>query len=313
MNNTIEVSDLTKRYGELVAVENLSFTVNRGEVLGFLGPNGAGKTTTTRILAGMIAPSSGHAKVLGLRSDRDPERLHRHIGLLTETPGFYEGMTAYENLLYFARFYDIDAPKKVLQYLGLMELLDRKDDRTAGFSKGMLQKLALARALMHEPEVLFLDEPTAGLDPEASREVRGLIREMQERGHTIFLCTHNLEEAEQLCSRIALFRTRLIMIDTVKNLKSRAFREEVVVQLESAGERVAGTVRRLGFVRSVSLKNGTLYIEMENPKKNSPALVKKIVEAGGNIVSVTGRSHSLEDAYLLLISEEENHSNDPKQ
>lgn len=304
MNHTIEANGLTKQFGELVAVEDLSLSVERGEILGFLGPNGAGKTTTIRILAGMIAPSSGHAQVLGLRTDREPERLHSRIGLLTETPGFYGRMTAIENLLYFAGFYDIDGQRQAEKYLRLMGLWEKKDERVSGFSKGMLQKLALARALIHEPDVLFLDEPTASLDPEASREVRELIEEMKEKGHTVFLCTHNLEEAEQLCDRIALIKTRLLVTDTVKNLKAKAFRQEVVVRLEPADERLVGAVRSLGFVRTVSLDGSTLLIEIENPKKNSPALIKHIVQEGGNILSVAERSHSLEDVYLRLINRE---------
>ena len=213
-------------------------------------------------------------------------------------------MTAIENLLYFAGFYDIDGQRQAEKYLRLMGLWEKKAERVSGFSKGMLQKLALARALIHEPDVLFLDEPTASLDPEASREVRELIEEMKEKGHTVFLCTHNLEEAEQLCDRIALIKTRLLVTDTVKNLKAKAFRQEVVVRLEPADERLVGAVRSLGFVGTVSLDGSTLLIEIENPKKNSPALIKHIVQEGGNILSVAERSHSLEDVYLRLINRE---------
>jgi ABC-2 type transport system ATP-binding protein len=310
MNPAIEAKGLTKRFGELTAVDDLSLTVERAEILGFLGPNGAGKTTTTRILAGMIAPTSGYAQVLGLRSDRNPERLHRRIGLLTETPGFYERMSATENLLYFAGFYDIDGQKQVKRYLKRMGLWERRDYRVSGFSKGMLQKLALARALIHEPEILFLDEPTAGLDPEAAREVRELIGELQAEGHTVFLSTHNLEEAEQLCNRIALIRTRLLVVDSVKNLKAKTFRQEVVVELTKADDRVAGAVQKLPFVLSVSLDCKTLSVEMVDAKKNSPKLVRSIVEASGNILSVIERSHSLEDLYLHLIKEEEKNTDD---
>jgi ABC-2 type transport system ATP-binding protein len=304
MEAVIETDKLTKLFGDLLAVKDLSISVERGEILGFLGPNGAGKTTTTRILSGLVAPSSGHALVLGMRVDRTPELLHERVGVLTETPGFYERMSALENLLYFGGFYGIDPLVQAEKYLNIMGLWERRQDKVTGFSKGMLQKLALARALIHEPEVIFLDEPTAGLDPEASIEIRKLIRDLKDRGHTVFLTTHNLKEAEELCDRIALIRTRLLVLDTVQNLRSRIFKPQVVVELESVEAPILSSLKKLRFVKNVQMEKNILYIEMDDPKAQSPVLVKRIVEAGGNIISISEKRHSLEDVYLSLIREE---------
>ncbi|MBN2325447.1 MAG: ABC transporter ATP-binding protein [Spirochaetes bacterium] len=304
MNNAIEAVGLTKRFGEIPAVEDLCFSVGRGEILGLLGPNGAGKTTTARLLAGMMAPTSGYAEVLGMKSDRDPETLHRSIGLLTETPGFYERMTALENLLYFAGFYDIDGRTQARRYLVLLGLWEKKDQKVSGFSKGMRHKLALARALLHEPEILFLDEPTAGLDPEAAQEVRSLIRGLNERGRTVFLSTHNLEEAEQLCNRVALIRTNLILVDSVENLRKNVSGERIEIVLENEGAEIARTLRVLPFVRTLSVTDRILVVETKKGSADTPELIKRIVDSGGRILSVKERSQSLEDLYLILIRNE---------
>jgi ABC-2 type transport system ATP-binding protein len=218
----IEALELTKRFGERTAVEGLTLRVEEGEILGLLGPNGAGKTTTIRMLTGIIAPTSGYAVVAGLRTDREVEELHEHIGLLPEAPGFYERLSARRNLEYFAGFYsNLQVSAQVDKYLKLMGLWERRDGKVGTFSKGMKQRLALARALLHEPKVLFLDEPTAGLDPEAAREVRELILKLREEGRTILLSTHNLVEAEELCDRIAVLRTRMVALDTPEGRRSQ--------------------------------------------------------------------------------------------
>jgi len=210
----VRAEELTRRFGSRLAVDRVSLDVGRQEIIGLLGPNGAGKTTIVRMLAGIIAPSSGRATVAGIDPAREPERLHEAIGLLTESPGFYDRLSAERNLRYFAGFYPVSDPaRRTAVYLDRMGLLDRRRDRVGTFSKGMRQRLALARALVHEPDLLFLDEPTAGLDPEAARALRELIAELRGEGRTIVLSTHNLAEAELLCDRVAVLRTRLIAID----------------------------------------------------------------------------------------------------
>ena len=304
MNIMIEAFNLTKKYNSLTAVEDLCIQVPKSEIMGFLGPNGAGKTTTIRMFAGIIAPTKGYGTVAGRRTDKEVEKVHELIGLLTETPGFYKRLTARENLLYFARFYDIDPNAQVDRYLQKMGLWKRRDDKVGSFSKGMKQRLALARTLIHEPEVLFLDEPTAGLDPESAQEVRRLIKKLNEEGRTVFLSTHNLDEAELLCHRIALFKTELVTVDTSQNLRRRLFQRQVIVELEEINEKIVTAVENLEFVISVEKEGRQLIIELQNFDKNRPTLVKCIVEKNGRIRSVFEKKHSLEEIYLTLIGEE---------
>ena len=303
----IETFGLSRHFGKTAAVEDLTLAVEAGEVLGFLGPNGAGKTTTIRMLAGMIAPTKGYAIVAGHRTDRDVEQLHEVIGILTETPGFYSRLSAKRNLEYFASFYSsIESPsKQVEKYLRLIGLWKRCNDKVGTFSKGMKQRLALVRALVHEPKVLFLDEPTAGLDPEVAAEVRGMIHRLGEEGHTIFLSTHNLNEAEMLCNRIAVIHTRLLALDTPEQLRRRFFRRQLMVQLEVPDTQVVQTVRKLPFVQEVQEEGSQLILELTDSERNRPELVKAIVEAGGRVITVSEEQHSLEEVYLTLIREEE--------
>ncbi len=301
----IETFGLSKAFKNTVAVEDLTLSVEKGEVLGFLGPNGAGKTTTIRMLAGMIAPTGGYATVNGLRTDKDLEKLHEIIGLLTESPGFYENLNAMVNLEYYAGFYPgIDVHAQVEKYLRLVGLWEQREKRAGAFSKGMKQRLALARALVHEPAVLFLDEPTSGLDPESAREVRGLIGRFSEEGRTIFLSTHNLNEAEQLCNRIAIINTRLLALDTPEQLRRRLFRRQIVVQLQKADARVTAAVKKLDFIQEFEEDGVRLTVELADPERNRPGLVKAIVEAGGEVISVNEKQYPLEDVYLKLVHEE---------
>ncbi len=301
----IEAHNLSKKFGQRLAVDDLSLQVDEGEVLGFLGPNGAGKTTTIRMLSGIIAPTSGSATVAGLRPDREPEKLHETVGLLTESAGFYDRLTARRNLEYFAGFYTgLQVEPQVEKYLKITGLWERQRDKVGTFSKGMKQRLALARALLHEPKVLFLDEPTAGLDPEAAQEVRQMIKKLSAEGRTIFLSTHNLAEAEYLCHRIAVIRTRLLALDTPADLRQRLFRRRVVVRLEAVPAALPDAVRRLSFVTGIAQEGEKLQVDLMDPDRNRPELVKCIVEAGGRVLEVSEEQHSLEEVYLSLMKEE---------
>ena len=302
---TIEAHNLTRKFGQLTAVENLTLEVSAGEILAFLGPNGAGKTTTIRMLAGIISPSSGYAVVAGHRTDFEVEKLHQDIGLLTETPGLYDRLSARLNLEYFAGFYSgLDPGKQAQKYLKLVGLEKRAEDRVGTFSKGMKQRLALARALLPEPKVLFLDEPTVGLDPEVANDVRELIGSLGQAGRTIFLSTHNMAEAERLCNRIAVFNTRLLALDTPQNLRQRLFQAEIVIELETITNPILETVRGQPFVKKASVQRNQLLVELSDPGQNRPELVKGIVDAGGRIIAVNERQHSLEDIYLNLMHED---------
>lgn len=301
----IETSGLSRRFGDVIAVDGLTMTVESGEVLALLGPNGAGKTTTIRMLAGIIRPTGGEAIVAGHRIDRNVEKLHEVIGMLTETPGLYSRLSARRNLEYFAAFYPIDdVSARVEKYLKLMGLWERREDKAGTFSKGMKQRLALARALMHEPKVLFLDEPTSGLDPEAATEVRQLIRRMREEGCTIFLSTHNLGEAEMLCNRIAVIHSRLLALDTAESLRRRFFRHKVIVELQSADPKILMLVRELPFVQEANEEGSCLSVELVDSKRNRPELVRAIVEAGGKVITVSEEQYTLEQVYLKLMNEE---------
>jgi ABC-2 type transport system ATP-binding protein len=301
----IETFGLSRHFGKTAAVEDLNLAVEAGEVLGFLGPNGAGKTTTIRMLAGMIAPTKGHAIVAGHRTERNVEQLHELIGMLTQTPGLYDRLSARRNLEYFASFYpSIDSKSQVEKYLKLIGLWKRCNDKVGTFSKGMKQRLALVRALVHEPRVLFLDEPTAGLDPEAAGEVRQLIRTLREEGRTIFLSTHNLNEAEMLCNRIAVLHTRLLALDTPEQLRRRFFRRQIIVQMETLDAKVTEAVKKLAFVQEVREEGSQLILELTDSERNRPELVKAIVEAGGRVIGVSEKQYPLEEVYLRLIREE---------
>jgi ABC-2 type transport system ATP-binding protein len=301
----IEAHGLTRRFGKTTAVEDLSLQVEKGEVLGFLGPNGAGKTTTIRLLAGIIAPTSGYAVVAGQRTERSVEQLHEVIGLLTESPGFYNRLSAYRNLEYFAGFYHgIDPEVQAEKYLKVMGLWERRRDHVGAFSKGMKQRLALARALLPEPQVLFLDEPTAGLDPEAAEDVRQLIKKLSGEGRTIFLSTHNLAEAEQLCQRIAVFRTRLLRLDTPQNLRQSVFRRRAVVRLENINENILAAVKQMTFVKALEQEDNQLRVELSDIGRELPTLVEGIIQAGGRVLEVAEEHHSLEEIYLNLVRKE---------
>jgi ABC-2 type transport system ATP-binding protein len=301
----LSVHNLTKKFGQLTAVDDLSLDVSEGEVIGFLGPNGAGKTTTIRMLTGIISPTSGYAEVAGQRTDGNLDHLHEVIGLLTETPGFYEKMSARRNLEYFAGFYPItDIKSRVEKYLKQFRLWDRKDSNVGTYSKGMKQRLSIARTLLHEPKVLFLDEPTSGLDPEASEEVKEIIKSLRREGQTVFLSTHNLTEAEQLCNRIAVIRSKLLALDTSQNLRNKFFKREFSVHLENPTPEILNYIQNLKFVSGAEIQDHQLLVSLTYPEKYQSELVTKIIEAGGRILEVTEKEHPLEEIYLKLVREE---------
>ncbi len=300
----VSARDLTKRFGTRTAVDSVSFAVPHGEILGLLGPNGAGKTTTLRMLAGIVAPTSGTALVDGVDSAREPERAHATLGFLTESPGFYERLSAERNLAYFAGFYDgVDPLAAAKAALADMGLADRARDRVSAFSKGMKQRLALARVLLHSPRVLFLDEPTAGLDPEAARDLRRLIASLRGEGRTILLSTHHLAEAEELCGRIAVIRTRLVALDAPAALRERQSERRLRVRLAEAPEELLVSMRALPFVRRVERDGDALAFVLAEPDHDRSRLVARVVELGGQVLEVRDDERSLEDAYLSLIEE----------
>ncbi len=300
----IHTENLTKSFGDHLAVDRLTLDIGEGEVFGFLGPNGAGKTTTIRMLTSLIAPTSGTARVLGYEVGRDDDQIRRRVGILTETPGMYDRLSARRNLSIFARLYEVaDVPGQVEKYLRLLGLWERRDDAVGEFSKGMRQKLAIARALLHEPQVLFLDEPTAALDPEASRLVHDFVTELKGQGRTIFLCTHNLDEADRLCDRVAVFKTHLRVVDTPGKLRRQVYGRQVVFHLRGAAEAFLPVVGGQPFVTEATAEAGKLVLTLDDPEAHNPDLVRALVAAGADIQFVGELRYSLEDVYLQLMKD----------
>jgi ABC-2 type transport system ATP-binding protein len=306
MTPTIEVQALTRTFKGVPAVDQVSFTVEPGEVFGLLGPNGAGKTTLVRLLNGLLAPTGGSASVFGLDAARNGEAIRQRTGVLTETPSLYERLPARENLHFFGAMYNV--PEKELKpridkLLKFFELDTRAGDRPGGFSKGMKQRLALARALLHNPELLFFDEPTSGLDPEAARSVDDLIyRLSRESGRTVMLCTHNLEEAQRLCTRIGVInRGKLLAFGTPAELARDLWQGtwvDVTLAAAPAPELVSA-VKGLRGVLNASVGGAQLAVQVET-EAGIPAVIAGIVNAGGQIMKVMPREYSLEAIYFKV-------------
>ncbi|MGH2377892.1 MAG: ATP-binding cassette domain-containing protein [Candidatus Limnocylindria bacterium] len=308
MGVVIRTEGLTKRFGDVLAVDRLDLEVREGEVFGFLGPNGAGKTTTLRLLCALIAPTAGTAEVSGLRLGRDDAAIRASVGILTEHPGLYDRLSARENLAFFAALYGLDGATsraQVERYLRLMGLWERRDAPVATFSRGMKQKMAIARAALHEPRVLFLDEPTTGLDPDAARTVREFILALRAEGRTVFLCTHNLDEADRLCDRIAFFRGRVIRIAVPDELRAELYGRTTEIRVVPAPvEAQLERVRATAGVSEAWLENGSILVRSADPLRVNPDLVRTLVEGGASVAFVTERRASLEDVYLRIVEEE---------
>jgi len=304
----IEAIGLGKRFRTLTAVHDLGFTVGDGEIFGLLGPNGAGKTTSVRMLAGLIAPSTGTARINGLELGTDSQRIRAGTGILTESPGLHDRLTARENLGYYGRLYGLRGAglrRAVDRYLGVVGLPDVGDRRVGGFSKGMRQKVAIARALLHEPEVLYLDEPTSALDPSAAKTIRDFVATLRDAGRSIVVCTHNLDEAERLCDRIGIMRGTLLRVDTPAGLRRHGRAATVRVQLNGARGPDSFLTRMadLRFVTGVQAQESTLVVELADPAHDTPDLVAALVAAGARITSVVEEAPTLEEAYLALVGE----------
>jgi ABC-2 type transport system ATP-binding protein len=309
----IETKGLTKRFGGLTAVDNLTLKVNAGEVFGFLGPNGAGKTTTVRMLCCLISKTSGEAKIGDYDTGRseDALKIRKLIGLVPDNVGLYEDLSAYDNLDFYGKLYgctEAQRKENIERFLTMLGLWEKRDAVAGTFSKGMKQKLAIARALIHEPELLFMDEPTANLDPESAKTVRDFILELKKEKRTIFLNTHNLDEAQRICDRIGILSTKLIATGTPQELEKAlsgggGTRKTIVLLQEQATDAILAGVRKLPAVGSVAAEGNKLEVALSDPDKQNAPVIEAIVKAGGHIQSVTIVSASLEDVYLKLVRE----------
>jgi ABC-2 type transport system ATP-binding protein len=309
----ISTTNLTKRFGDNLAVDRLSLEVKQGEVFGLLGPNGAGKTTTVRMLTALLVPSEGEALVAGYRLGENDQQIRRKIGLLPEAPGLYDGLSAEQNLAFFGAMYGVEGISAQIQhFLELLGLWNRRYEPVGTFSKGMRQKLAIARALLHQPEILFLDEPTSGLDPQATRLVREFISDLKGEGRTIILTTHNLEEADRLCDRVAVISGHLLALDAPAALRKRLFGRKVVFHLSQAAPDLASVLEGFDFVSDVQLIDNKIVAAVENPEQNNPRLIRALVEKGAELQFVGELRRRLEDVYLELVgsAQEEDHGED---
>jgi ABC-2 type transport system ATP-binding protein len=302
----IETHNLTRKFDGMTAVDSLDLRINDGEVFGFIGPNGAGKTTTIRMICSLIAPTSGSVLVNGLDVNRPDEALQirSKIGLLPEVPGLYETLSAYRNLDLHAALYDVPADKRERRIKELLETLgiwNRRDDIVGKFSKGMKQKIAIARALVHEPEILFLDEPTSGLDPEASLTVRNFLLDLKKEGRTIFINTHNLDDAERLCDKIGVMKTRLLATGSPSELSRMFWGHTTVVHLRSTTPAMVAAVREISGVTGVKEFDGKLLIDVADPETVNPEIIQRLLKNGAQITFVNELKRGLEDVYLRLL------------
>jgi len=306
MTDIIHASDLTKVFGKSIAVDHISFDVFKGEIFGFLGPNGAGKTTTTRMLTGVIPLDAGSATVLGHDIRSEPVQAKQRFGVVPETSNAYTDLTAWQNLMLMGELYGLPrarAEQRSSDLLEMVGLLERKDQKVQAYSKGMKQRLILAMALIHEPELLFLDEPTSGLDVQSTQMILSLLRNLNKQGTTIFLTTHNMEEANRLCHRVGIIRGgKMVAIDAPEKLKTaidRVHKIEVSFDRELPGDALAG----LGGVTGVNRTGDKWQITAGNRDAAIRSLVTFSQQNGAAIVTLNTLAPSLDEAFLRLTQE----------
>ena len=303
-DSVIVVKHLTKHFGQRVAFADVSFNVRRGEVFGFLGPNGAGKTSTVRTLSTLVAPTSGTAAIAGIPLDGTHDvEIRQRIAVMTEVPGLYLRLSVSENLNFFAGLYGYrDAQPRIERALEEVNLSSRASDLCGSLSKGLRQRVGLARALLNEPEIIFLDEPTAGLDPVASLDVQSLITVLRDRGVTVFLTTHRLDEAEKLCDRVAILNTTLRTVGRIDDLRQKMFKKSILV---TTVEPIVDPERLFSSIDCVVGwsfdETGGYVVTVNDVRVAAPALTRALVAAGADVLSVAEGHHSLEDVYLELV------------
>ncbi len=309
MKSAIEVCEVTKYYGDFLAVDHISFEVRQGEIFGFLGPNGAGKTTTQRMLTTLLEPTAGQIIINGHDLARDAYPVKRQMGLVPEESNVYSELTAWDNLMFTARLYRIPRSERAARARELLELFglwEKRDVKVENFSKGMRRRLSIAMAIIHKPALLFLDEPTPGLDAQSSRTIRDLVRRLNAEGTTIFLTTHQIEEANQLCDRVAIINHgQIAAIDTPERLK-RAFRrvQSVEVALEPDGQKHGPALGALPGV-TTSVKMGDKWrLYTEDPSALLPLVIKYVEAHDLRVVSLNTLGPSLEDVFLEITGQQ---------
>jgi ABC-2 type transport system ATP-binding protein len=305
--NMIEVQNLPKQFRDITAVENLTFEVAEGEISGLLGPNGAGKTTTIRMLCCLISRTGGEARIAGYQigNDADSLAIRKLIGLVPDNVGLYEELSAYENLDYYGRLYECpegERKKQIEHFLKMLDLWEKRDQPVSHYSKGMKQKVAIARALIHDPKLLFFDEPTANLDPESSRVVRDFILQLKQDGRTVFLNTHNLDEAQRICDRIGILKRKLLTVNTPEQLEKTVWGSRTVIQVEEINDRILAAARQLE-PQDLSVDGNRIILALADPQSENPDFIQAIVSAGGRIQYVTQLNPGLEETYIKIMEE----------
>ncbi|MEM4084069.1 MAG: ABC transporter ATP-binding protein, partial [Thermoplasmata archaeon] len=283
-----------------IAIEDINLKIAKGEVFVILGPNGAGKTTTIRILTCLINPTQGNAYVNGMSILDEKKKIRKISGILTENPGFYERFNAMENLRFFSSLYGMEKNKidqNIEYYLKMFDLWDRRNEPVGNFSRGMKQKLALIRSLIHDPDYIYLDEPTASLDPETSKVVRDFIKKLKNEGRTIVLNTHNLSEAEYLADHIAILKTRILAFGTPDELRERIFGKRIIIEFSGDRKLIENILNSFNLIYKIENSKVVLY----QPKIKNSIIIEKIVSAGIGIEYVYDESHNLEDIYLEMV------------
>ena len=302
----IAARHLSRRFGDRAAVEDVTFDVKAGEIFGLLGPNGAGKTTTLRMIAGLIAPTSGDASVAGVPlTSRTIDQVRQHVGFLTEAPGLWERLSVRMNLLTYARLHQVPDPAAaVTSALDRFGLADRADSMAVELSKGMKQRVALARTLLHNPPVVLLDEPTSGLDPHSARIVRDMVLGLRQQGHAIIISTHNLDEAERVADRVGVLRRRFLAVATPGELRHRLFGTRVRITLAEDAAAFAGVAAAAGATDIEVGGRNMLTFAIEDVDAGTPAVVRALVLAGASILSVRNDDRPLEEVYLALVEDD---------
>ena len=304
MDLAVNVNNLTKRYGDIVAVNNISFSVNRGEIFGLLGPNGAGKTTTIRVLTGLTKPTSGTVIVADWDVVLKPTKAKERVGVVPEVSNLYDEMSAWDNLIFAAQLYGVqrnERDKRAKDHLDLFGLYERRSDRVGIFSRGMKRRLTIAAALIHKPDILFLDEPTTGLDVQSSRMIRNLIKELNEGGATIFLTTHYIEEADQLCQRVAIINQgKIVAVDNPEKLKAAVEEHHIIEVSFSPAQDLNDKLRSLEKVSNVSRVGDKFRLHVEDASEVVPLLIDFARENNLRIISINTLKPSLEDAFVEI-------------
>ncbi|MDD5038632.1 MAG: ABC transporter ATP-binding protein [Dehalococcoidales bacterium] len=310
MNDAITIDDIHKQLGKREILKDISFTVAPGDIFGYLGPNGAGKTTTMRVILGLLRSTSGRALVQGKDLAEDTAARGR-VGVLLERDGLYDRLSAYDNLNYYAQLYGIkERQSKIERLLEFAGLSERKKDKVGEFSKGMKRKLGLARAIIHEPEVLFLDEPSAGLDPEAQKMARDLLLQLsREKNMTIFLNSHDLDEVQRICSKVAIIQRGSIRVcDTLENLtnKSEATTVQITLSDNNHANKARGLIDTLDYAASLEQKEPATIMATLSKESKPSDLLTSLISSGIKVEEIKSVTQSLEDIYLEITRQEEN-------